>query len=65
MLYMMNCFFQQAQGCEMSSAIHYLDQQLVMLGMENRALKQRLDSLAEIQKLKHGKMSSTTNKVSH
>lgn len=48
-------FFQQAQGCEMSSAIHYLDQQLVMLSMENRALKQRLDSLAEIQKLKHGK----------
>ncbi|CAN6892438.1 hypothetical protein Bca4012_092541 [Brassica carinata] len=43
----------QAQGCEMSSAIHYLDQQLVMLSMENRALKQRLDSLAEIQKLKH------------
>ncbi|ESQ38902.1 hypothetical protein EUTSA_v10001827mg [Eutrema salsugineum] len=43
----------QAQGCEMSSAIHYLDQQLIMLSMENRALKQRMDSLAEIQKLKH------------
>ncbi|CAN8289808.1 unnamed protein product [Cochlearia groenlandica] len=43
----------QAQGCEMSSAIHYLDQQLIMLSMENRALKQRIDSLAEIQKLKH------------
>ncbi|XP_010500033.1 PREDICTED: basic leucine zipper 34-like [Camelina sativa] len=43
----------QVEGCEMSSAIHYLDQQLIMLSMENRALKQRMDSLAEIQKLKH------------
>ncbi|CAE5959291.1 unnamed protein product [Arabidopsis arenosa] len=43
----------QVEGCEMSSAIHYLDQQLLMLSMENRALKQRMDSLAEIQKLKH------------
>ncbi|XP_010543612.1 PREDICTED: uncharacterized protein At4g06598 [Tarenaya hassleriana] len=42
----------QAEGSEMSTAIHYLDQQLMMLSMENRALKQRLDSLAEIQKLK-------------
>lgn len=45
----------------MSSAIHYLDQQLVMLSMENRALKQRMDSLAEIQKLKHGKSYLSTN----
>ncbi|KAL1189490.1 Basic leucine zipper 6 [Cardamine amara subsp. amara] len=43
----------QVEGCEMSSAIQYLDQQLIMLSMENRALKQRMDSLAEIQKLKH------------
>ncbi|EOA38776.1 hypothetical protein CARUB_v10011019mg [Capsella rubella] len=43
----------QVEGCEMSSAIHYFDQQLIMLSMENRALKQRMDSLAEIQKLKH------------
>ncbi|XP_021683264.2 uncharacterized protein At4g06598 [Hevea brasiliensis] len=43
----------QAEGSEVSAALHYLDQQVLILDMENRALKQRLDSLSHEQLIKY------------
>ncbi|CAL5187326.1 unnamed protein product [Lathyrus oleraceus] len=37
----------QAEGYEVSAELEFLDQQNLILGMENRALKQRLDSLSQ------------------
>ena len=37
----------QAEGYEVSAELEFLDQQNLILGMENRALKQRLDNLSQ------------------
>ncbi|KAL5078475.1 hypothetical protein RYX36_017459 [Vicia faba] len=37
----------QAEGYQVSAELEFLDQQNLILGMENRALKQRLDSLSQ------------------
>ncbi|KAK7322388.1 hypothetical protein VNO77_25767 [Canavalia gladiata] len=42
----------QAGGLEVSAELEFLDQQNLILGMENRALKQRLDSLSQEQFIK-------------
>jgi len=36
----------QVEGVEVSAQLEFLDQQNLLLGMENRALKQRLDNLS-------------------
>ncbi|XP_057469960.1 uncharacterized protein At4g06598-like [Actinidia eriantha] len=43
----------QAEGSEVSAALEFLDQQNLILGMENRALRQRLDSLSQEHLIKH------------
>lgn len=43
----------QAEGSEVSSEIKFLDQQHLILTMENKALKQRLDTLAQEQLIKY------------
>jgi phage protein D len=45
----------QAKGYEVSTALGFLDKQILILGMENMALKQRLDSLSQKQFIKHCK----------
>jgi phage protein D len=45
----------QAEGYEVSAALGFLDEQILILGMENMALKQRLDSLSQKQFIKHCK----------
>ncbi|RZC54062.1 hypothetical protein C5167_012921 [Papaver somniferum] len=42
-----------AEGSEVSSEIKFLDQQHLILTMENKALKQRLDTLAQEQLIKY------------
>lgn len=42
----------QVKGCEVSAALEFLDQQKFILGMENRALRQRLDSLSQEHMIK-------------
>uniref|UniRef100_A0A5B6YWW2 BZIP domain-containing protein n=1 Tax=Davidia involucrata TaxID=16924 RepID=A0A5B6YWW2_DAVIN len=42
----------QVEGSEVSAQLEFLDQQNLILGMENRALRQRLDSLAQEQLIK-------------
>ncbi|XP_071729838.1 uncharacterized protein At4g06598-like [Rutidosis leptorrhynchoides] len=42
----------QAEGCEVSAELEFLNQQSLILGMENKALKQRLDNLAQEQLIK-------------
>ena len=37
----------QAEGCEISAAVEYLDQHNLILGMKNRALQQRLESSSQ------------------
>lgn len=46
-------FFSQAEGSEIAAEIGFLDQQNLILNMENKALKQRLDSLAQEQLIKY------------
>ncbi|GLT24982.1 hypothetical protein SLA2020_001410 [Shorea laevis] len=43
----------QAEGAQVSAQLEYFDEQNLLLGMENRALKQRLDSLSHEQLIKH------------
>lgn len=43
----------QAEGCEVSAELEFLNQQSLILGMENKALKQRLENLAQEQLIKH------------
>ncbi|GLT69967.1 hypothetical protein SLA2020_420750 [Shorea laevis] len=43
----------QAEGYEVSAALVFLDQQKLILGMENMALKQRLESLSQERFIKH------------
>lgn len=47
----------QAGGCEVSAELEFLDQQNIILNLENTALKQRLDSLAQEQFIKHRESS--------
>ncbi|XP_027343063.1 uncharacterized protein At4g06598 [Abrus precatorius] len=42
----------QVEGYEVSTELEFLDQQNLILGMENRALKQRLDSISQEQFIK-------------
>ncbi|KAK2993453.1 hypothetical protein RJ640_005147 [Escallonia rubra] len=42
----------QAEGSVFTAELEFLDQQNLILGMENRALRQRLDSLAQEQLIK-------------
>ncbi|XP_068652142.1 uncharacterized protein At4g06598-like [Aristolochia californica] len=43
----------QAEGSEAAAELEFLDQQNLILSMENKALKQRLDSLAQEQLIKY------------
>ncbi|CAH9058666.1 unnamed protein product [Cuscuta europaea] len=43
----------QAEGSEASAELEFLNQQNLIMNMENKALKQRLDSLAQEQLIKH------------
>ncbi|KAL3538525.1 hypothetical protein ACH5RR_001891 [Cinchona calisaya] len=43
----------QAEGSEVSAELEFLNQQHLILSMENKALKQRLDSLAQEQLIKY------------
>lgn len=45
----------QVEGYGVSAELEFLDQQNLILGMENMALKQRLESLSQEQFLKYGK----------
>nr|XP_027113195.1 uncharacterized protein At4g06598 isoform X3 [Coffea arabica] len=44
----------QAEGSEVSAELEFLNQQHLILNMENKALKQRLESLAQEQLIKYG-----------
>ncbi|KAL5993084.1 hypothetical protein ACLOJK_014004 [Asimina triloba] len=50
-----------AEGSEVLSELKFLDQQNLILNMENKALKQRLDSLAQEQLIKHWLDESNDN----
>ncbi|XP_076957954.1 uncharacterized protein At4g06598-like [Bidens hawaiensis] len=43
----------QAEGCEVSGELKFLNQKSVILTMENKALKQRLENLAQEQLIKY------------
>lgn len=43
----------QAEGCEVTAQLEFVNQQNLILSMENKALKQRLDSLAQEHLIKH------------
>jgi hypothetical protein len=45
----------QSEGIEVSSEMEFLTQQNIMLDLENKALKQRLESLAQEQLIKRCK----------
>lgn len=49
-------FLLQAEGSEVSAEIVFLNQQNLILSMENKALKQRLESLAQEQLIKCGRL---------
>jgi len=42
----------QSEGVEVSTKMEFLTQQNIMLDLENKALKQRLESLAQEQLIK-------------
>lgn len=46
------CITPQAEGTEVSAELEFLNQQNLILSMENKALKQRLESLAQEQLIK-------------
>ena len=48
----------QAEGSEISAELEFLNQQNLILGMENKTLKQRLESLAQEQLIKYCKFLS-------
>ncbi|KAK6777742.1 hypothetical protein RDI58_024460 [Solanum bulbocastanum] len=43
----------RAEGCEVSAELEFLNQQNLILSMENKALKQRLENLAQEQLIKY------------
>lgn len=45
----------QSEGVEVSAEMEFLTQQNIMLDLENKALKQRLESLAQEQLIKRCK----------
>lgn len=45
----------QAEGSEVSAELEFLNQQNLILSMENKALKQRLESLTQEQLIKYCK----------
>jgi regulator of replication initiation timing len=45
----------QSEGIEVSAEMEFLNQQNIMLDLENKALKQRLESIAQEQVIKRGK----------
>lgn len=45
----------QAEGSEVSAELEFLNQQSLILSMENKALKQRLENLAQEQLIKYCK----------
>lgn len=45
----------QAEGSEVSAELEFLNQQSLILSMENKALKQRLENLAQEQMIKYCK----------
>lgn len=45
----------QAEGSEVSAEVEFINQQNLILSMENKALKQRLESLAQEQIIKYCK----------
>lgn len=47
---------QQAEGLEVFAELEFLDQQNLILNLENKALKQRLDSLAQEKLIKRRKL---------
>lgn len=48
-------FILQAEGTEVSAELEFLNQQNLILNMENKALKQRLESLAQEHLIKYCK----------
>lgn len=53
----------QAEGSEVSAELEFLNQQNLILGMENKALKQRLESITQEQLIKYCKLLFFTIKV--
>lgn len=49
-------FILQAEGSEVSAELEFLNQQNLILNMENKTLKQRLESLAQEHLIKHCKL---------
>lgn len=49
-------FTLQAEGSEVSAELEFLNQQNLILSMENKALKQRLENLAQEQLIKYCKL---------
>lgn len=45
----------QSEGIEVSAEMEFLTQQNIMLDLENKALKQRLESLTQEQRIKRCK----------
>lgn len=43
----------QAEGTEVSAELEFLNQQNLILSMENKALKQRLENIAQEQLIKY------------
>ncbi|CAI9114868.1 OLC1v1015680C1 [Oldenlandia corymbosa var. corymbosa] len=54
----------QAEGSEISAELEFLDRQNLILSMENKALKQRLDSITQEQLIKQSKYLIQTNSSS-
>ncbi|XP_020532209.1 uncharacterized protein At4g06598 isoform X1 [Amborella trichopoda] len=53
----------QAEESEMSAEISFLNQQLIILSLENKALKQRLNSVAHEKRLKDAQYELLTKEV--
>jgi len=53
-------FAVQAEGSQVSANLEYLYRQSLILGMENQALRQRLDSLSQEQLAKYRKSPDVT-----
>lgn len=57
------CLISQAEGSEVSAELDFLNQQNLILSMENKALKQRLESLAQEQLIKYCMFLSFSVKI--
>lgn len=53
----------QAEGSEVSAELEFLNQQNIILSMENKTLKQRLESTTQEQLIKYCKFLSNLNTV--